>query len=38
LAEIGVTGGVYIMALMSAYGSVWTPYVYYNNIDVNEKL
>ena len=27
---MGVTGGVYIMGLMSAYGSVWTPYVYFN--------
>ena len=21
------------MALMSAYGSVWTPYIYFNHID-----
>lgn len=40
LAQIGVRGGVYIMALLSAYGSVWTPYVYFNNrIDkIQDKL
>ncbi len=40
LAEIGVRCGVYIMALLAAYGSVWTPYVYFNNrIDkIQDKL
>ena len=30
LIDVVVHYGVYIMALMSAYGAIWCPYVYYN--------
>lgn len=29
--------GVYLMALMSAYGAIWCPYVYYNLINQKER-
>jgi len=30
LIDVVVHYGVYLMALMSAYGAIWSPYVYYN--------
>lgn len=33
LIEILVNYGVVIMALMSAYGAVWCPYIYFNHTD-----
>ncbi len=33
LVEIIVNYGIYIMALMSAYGAIWCPYIYFNHID-----
>ena len=33
LVEILVNYGVVIMALMSAYGAVWCPYIYFNRTD-----
>ena len=35
--EIAVSYGVYLMALMSAYGAIWCPYVYYNLINQKER-
>lgn len=29
--------GVYLMAVMSAYGAIWCPYVYYNLINQKER-
>ena len=28
---------MYIMALMSAYGSIWCPYIYFNHIGTHKK-
>lgn len=33
LIEILVNYGVVIMALMSAYGAIWCPYIYFNHTD-----
>lgn len=35
--EMIVEYGVYLMALMSAYGAIWCPYVYYNLINQKER-
>ena len=35
--EMIVEYGVYLMALMSAYGAIWCPYVYYNMINQKER-
>ena len=37
LIEIVVNYGVVIMALMSAYGAVWCPYIYFNHTDSKSK-
>jgi len=37
LVEILVNYGVYIMAFMSAYGSIWCPYIYFNHIDPGSR-
>lgn len=36
LIDIVVHYGVYLMALMSAYGAIWCPYVYYNLLNQKE--
>lgn len=36
LIDIVVHYGVYLMALMSAYGAIWSPYVYYNLFNQKE--
>jgi len=37
LIDMVVYYGVYLMALMSAYGAIWCPYVYYNLINQKER-
>ena len=37
LVQILVNYGVVIMALMSAYGAVWVPYIYFNHTDSKSK-
>lgn len=36
LIDLIVHYGVYLMALMSAYGAIWSPYVYYNMLNQKE--
>jgi hypothetical protein len=36
LIDLVVHYGVYLMALMSAYGAIWCPYVYYNLLNQKE--
>lgn len=36
LIDVVVHYGVYLMALMSAYGAIWSPYVYYNLLNQKE--
>jgi len=36
LIDLVVHYGVYLMALMSAYGAIWSPYVYYNLLNQKE--
>lgn len=37
LIDLIVHYGVYLMALMSAYGAIWSPYVYYNMLNQKES-
>jgi hypothetical protein len=36
LIDLIVHYGVYLMALMSAYGAIWSPYLYYNMLNQKE--